>query len=305
MRLAFDVSGPVQVSDMKVPSTWEGVPLNEIAVRYKVSERQREEERDIEGVLVHVFVGDTPQEDHTLLSDLVRLAELQSGHASVNELVELTFQFIEKHGPLTLCDEHGRGSAHDAFCDTLLPGRERVGHVLNLAEQCRAALMAVGFLRKGEPIPEAEEATLELRDPPPLRLASETMRPEDRRKLEKALANPIVRDWRRLEGHLARLRADATESLGCLPTLLRQLTAACQRDGRRRVCKNPDCDNDFIPTSPRRRYCDGEDCKRSRGLQRQLKMFKCPKCGRRLGEDNEECLYCGTLLPEGKGDGRA
>ena len=87
-------------------------------------------------------------------------------------------------------------------------------------------------------------------------------------------ADPIVHDWRRLTRLVVKLRVEATGSLGCLPTLLRQLAAACQHEGRR-VCKNPSCDNDFIPTSPRRLYCDEEDCKRSRGLQRA--RLTCPR----------------------------
>lgn len=297
-RLAFDIGEPVREGGDQLLDSCQGVPLEQIAIPYEVSDREREEEWEIEGVAVRVRVRDTPPDDDSLLEDFLGLAELRRGRVNTDELVAETRAFLQNHGPLCLC-VHGRGSGHDPHCDSILPGREIVGSVLVFADRCLAATNAAASLRSREPISELEESRLDLESvtlPLSLRMR---VRPEDRPLLAERLNDPVVSGWLRLEELLTRLRDEAAGSLGCLPPLIRQVSAACHRDGRRRVCRNYECDNDFLPSSSKQVYCQKDDCNRSRSRQRQKRLPKCPACGRRVGQCNEECYYCGSALREG------
>ena len=290
---SFDVGEPSRVGDDRRFDSWEGLTFGQIEIPYELSGRHRDEERYIEGVLVRVTVDDAPPVSGSLLTDFVALAEIRWVGAGIDELVERTCSFMRDHGPPCLC-EHGRGSGHDPECNSHLSWRQTVEPVLEMAEIYRAAVLAADGLRDNVPVSDTLQATLGLEEPRRLLfLLRATVHTEDWPALEARLADPVVSGWLRLESLVRRLQREAAGSLGCLPALSRQLLGACRRDGYRRVCRNPECDNDFIPPSSRHFHCSEIKCKRSRSVQRQRRMLKCPKCCRSLGKKNKECYFCG------------
>ena len=310
-RLAFEIRGPMQLSALRgrlrrgarlpTKSTWAGVDPDDIAIRYELPDRTETTLQEIEGVAVRVYKDQAPDYDGSLLDDLVLLAEEydaeggeESAGARVDQLVRLATKLLERYGPLGLCDEHGLPIACEAFCHTILPQCEHVSHLLDAARWCRAASSAANELRSGRTISSATAQVLGLAESPPFLLTAR-IHPDDLVLLQRRLADPIVNDWRRLEAALEDLRSSVDASVGALPVLAKALITQCARSGPQRVCRNPMCGNTFPPEPPQRRYCGTDECDRSRGRQRQEKLYQCV-CGHRLSATRTECLYCGAAV---------
>ncbi len=318
-RPGFEIPGPVPIVDHLDPESararhqaseagdWTEIPLTDIGIAWTPSDRMREREVTIEGVSVRVVTREGIAEPSAyLLSDLIYVVEERDaalrreragkpGKSAQNTQVELSAEFIARHGPLWLCGDHGLPTSHLPDCD-LMWKRERVSHIVRLAQQCRAAVEAASLLRAGRPIKEEHHALLPLGPAAFPPLPGALVHTADLKRLRERLADPLVDEWRRLEAWFDRLKEWSESSPGVFPALVRQLAADCRRDGQHRACKNPQCSNDFVPTTRQERYCGKPACEQSRQSQRFAKLAKCPGCKRRLSAKLEACRYCGTEL---------
>ena len=309
VHAGFDVVGAVPLidgldQDIALQRTeaaergdWAGVPLGEIAIAWEFSDELRETEVTIEGVVLRVVTGGVVDPKPYVLSDLIYIAEERDSvlqdegapEAAHQIMVELSAHFIAQHGPLFLCVEHGEPPGHEEYCD-LVSKREKVSHIVRLADRCRAAIAAAIALRAGRRIAERDRQLLTLMPvsslPP---LPSGLKRTEDLERLKRRVADPVVDDWRRLEAWLDRQRAWSEDSLGVLPALVHLLRAECHRRG---VCKNPECMRAFTPATGQQRYCRQPDCEKTRQARQFAKLVKCPKCGRRVSVKATKCRYC-------------
>ena len=283
---------------------WTDVPLGEVAIEWHLTNYVGEETIKIEGVEVAIMVGGgIAPPDHHVLTHLVRVVQERDraatreregrvARSAHNTQVDLAADFIDQHGPLWLCDEHGLPVGHTPDCEECWE-RDRVSHIVSLAEQCRAALSAAETLRAGRPIESEDHEVLRLPDSPPVRVAYASEK--DRERVRARLANPIVEDWRRLEAWLKQLKG-RVHPAGIFPAIVQQLAAACHRDGVRRVCKNLECPKDFVPKKRSQRYCENAECGKSRLRQRQAKLHTCSHCGKKISAKLEACGQCGAQV---------
>ena len=70
MRLAFEVTGVFHVGDGGSRDDWSDVELHEIAIGYRLSDRERVVEHEIEGVRVQVRVPDAQRWERGLLAEV-------------------------------------------------------------------------------------------------------------------------------------------------------------------------------------------------------------------------------------------